>query len=99
MDQKTMASLLGTTQQNIAKHLINKFESGELFKEENIRNLNNTTNSCIPPINPQSTRQPILYNFEAILSVAFSVNSKRALKVRRWANKTLVNALVTDIKL
>ncbi len=27
------------------------------------------------------------------------VNSKRALKVRRWANKTLVNALVTDIKL
>lgn len=86
-----MASLLGTTQQNIAKHLINKFESGELFKEENIRNLNNTTNSCIPPINPQSTRQPKLYNFEAILVVAFSVNSKRAIMVRRWAKEILEN--------
>ena len=39
------------------------------------------------------------FNFESILAVAFSVNSKRALKVRRWANKTLVNALATDIKL
>ena len=99
MDQKTMASLLGTSRRNVAKHLINKFESGELFKKENTLNPNDGTNSCIITIGPEANTQPILYNFESILAVAFSVNSKRALKVRRWANKTLVNALVTDIKL
>ncbi len=57
------------------------------------------TNSSFPLISSESTKQPILYNFEAILVVAFSVNSKRAIEVRRWANKTLVNASGTDIKL
>ena len=99
MDQKTMASLLGTSRQNITKHLNNKFENGELSDEENKIDLKSATNSCEFPKMPSSTKQPILYNFESILAVVFSVNLKRALKVRRWANKTLVNALVTDIKL
>ncbi len=94
-----MAALLGTSVGNISKHLNNKFGSGELSKEENTVDLKSGTNSCEFPKMPSSTKQPILYNFESILAVAFSVNSKRALKVRRWANKTLVNALVTDIKL
>ena len=94
-----MAALLGTGVGNISKHLNNKLESGELSKEENIINPNNSTNSIIPLIPSESTKQPKLYNFESILAVAFSVNSKRALKVRRWANKTLVNASGTDIKL
>lgn len=99
MDQRTMAALLGTSRRNVTKHLNNKFESGELFKEENTLNPNDGTNSSIITISPEANTQPILYNFESILAVAFSVNSKRALKVRRWANKTLINALVTDIKL
>ncbi len=99
MDQKTIASLLGTLRQNITKHLNNKFENGELSDEENKINPNDATNSSIITISPEANTQPILYNFEAIIAVAFSVNSKRALKVRRWANKTLVNASGTDIKL
>lgn len=67
----------------------NKFESGELSKKENTINPNNGTNSSIPLISSESTKQPILYNFEAILAIAFSVNSKRALQVRRWANKKI----------
>ena len=64
-----------------------KFESGELFKEENTINPNDGTNTSIITISPKANTQPILYNFEAILAVAYSVNSKRALQVRRWANK------------
>lgn len=87
MDQKTMALLLGTSRRNVAKHLNNKFESDELSDEENKVNPNNGTNSSIPLISSRSTKQPILYNFIAILTVAFSVNSKRAIEVRRWAKK------------
>lgn len=86
-----MASLLGTSRQNITKHLNNKFENGELFREENTLNPNDGTNSSIITISPEANTQPILYNFEAILAVAFSVNSKRALKVRRWANSAIKN--------
>ncbi len=86
-----MAALLGTSVGNISKHLNNKFENGELFKEENTLNPNDGTNSSIITISPEANTQPILYNFEAILAVAFSVNSKRALKVRRWAKDVLEN--------
>ncbi|WP_296862476.1 hypothetical protein [uncultured Methanobrevibacter sp.] len=99
MDQKTIASLLGTSRRNVTKHLNNKFDNGELSRDENTINPKKGTNSSFPLISSESTKQPILYNFEAILVVAFSVNSKRAIMVRRWANKTLVNASGTDIKL
>ena len=86
MDQKTIAVLLGTTVGNVSKHLNKKFESGELSKEENEKNPNDTTNSCIAPINPEATTQPRLYNLDAIIAVAYSVNSKQAAKVRKWSN-------------
>ena len=76
MDQKTMAALLGTSVGNISKHLNNKLESGELSRDENTINPKKGTNSSFPLISSESTKQPILYNFEAILVVAFSVNSK-----------------------
>lgn len=94
MDQKTMATLLGTSRRNVTYHLNKKFGSGELSKEENTFNPNDGKNTSIITISPEANTQPILYNFEAILSIAFSVNSKRALQVRRWANKKLLNASV-----
>lgn len=99
MDQKTIALLLDTGLRNVRKHLKNKIDNGELSRDENTINPKKGTNSSFPLISSESTKQPILYNFEAILVVAFSVNSKRAIEVRRWANKTLVNASGTDIKL
>ena len=86
-----MAALLGTSVGNISKHLNNKFENGELFREENTLNPNDGTNSSIITISPEANTQPILYNFEAILTVAFSVNLKRAIMVRRWAKEILEN--------
>ena len=71
-----MAALLGTSVGNISKHLNNKLESGELSRDENTINPKKGTNSSFPLISSESTKQPILYNFEAILVVAFSVNSK-----------------------
>ena len=86
-----MAALLGTSVGNISKHLNNKFGSGELSKEENTVDLKSGTNSFEFPKMPSLTKQPILYNFEAIIAVAFSVNSKRAIMVRRWAKEILEN--------
>ena len=64
-----------------------KFESGELLKEENEVNPQNTKEFCELKINTKTANQPKLYNFEVILTIAFSVNSKRAIMVRRWAKK------------
>lgn len=89
MDQKTIAVLLDTTVGNVSYHLNKKFERGELSKEENTVNSNKGTNSSFPLINPESTKQPILYNFDAIIAVAYSVNSIQAAKVRKWANGVL----------
>lgn len=86
MTQAAIAVILGTTQQNIAYHLNKKFETGELSEEENKINPSNTNITCIPLINPQADKQPILYNLDAIIAVAYSVNSIQATKVRKWGN-------------
>lgn len=95
MDQKTIAVLLGTTVGNVSYHFNKKFEDGELFEEEKKLDLNNSKNTRSLLINPDSKKQPILYNFESILAVAFSVNSKRALEVHRQVKKTLATIFYT----
>lgn len=97
MGQKTIAVLLGTTVGNVSKHLNKKFESGELSKQENTMNHELSTISRKLKLNTKTANQPILYNFEAIIAIVFSVNSKRALEVRRWAKRILVNVSVTNI--
>ena len=62
--QKTIANLFDVMVKNISKHLNNIFNSEELDKEQVTINPNNSTNSRIPIINPESTKQPILYNLD-----------------------------------
>ena len=97
--QKTMAELFGKNIKKISKHLTNIFESGELVKSEVTFNPNNSTNSRIVIINPESNKQPILYNLDAIISVGYRVNSKQVTHFRRWATSVLKEYIVKGFAL
>ncbi len=97
--QKTMAELFGKNVKTISKHLTNIFESGELVKSEVTFNPNDSNNSGIVLINPESTKQPILYNLDAIISVGYRVNSKQATHFRRWATSVLKEYIVKGFAL
>ena len=87
--QKNMAELFGKNIKTINNHLTNIFESGELVKSEVTFNPNDSTNSGIIIINPNAKTQPILYNWDAIISVGHRVNSKQVTHFRRWATSVL----------
>lgn len=92
--QQSMAELFKKDVKTISKHLNNIFRSEELVKEEVSLNPNNSTNSRILIINPNSKKQPILYNLDAIISVGYRVNSKQATHFRRWATKVLKEYMI-----
>ena len=92
--QQSMAELFKKDVKTISKHLNNIFKSEELVKEEVSFNPNNSTNSRILIINPNSKKQPILYNLDAIISVGYRVNSKQATHFRRWATKVLKEYII-----
>ena len=92
--QQSMAELFKKDVKTISKHLNNIFRSEELVKEEVSLNPNNSTNSRILIINPNSKKQPILYNLDAIISVGYRVNSKQATHFRRWATKVLKEYII-----
>lgn len=102
MTQAAIAVILGTTQQNVAYHLNKKFDSGELSKEENKVDPNLTNNFCKLKINTRTDNQPFLYNFDALMAVVYSVNSKQAISIRKWSNQVLkrfsTTGLVVDPK-
>ena len=92
--QQSMAELFKKDVKTISKHLNNIFRSEELVKEEVSLNPNNSTNSRILIINPNSKKQPILYKLDAIISVGYRVNSKQATHFRRWATKVLKEYMI-----
>ena len=102
MTQAAIASILGVTVDTVSYHLKRKFESGELSVDENMLNPNDSKNIRIIIINPEAKTQPILYNFDAIMAVVYSVNSKQAISIRKWSNQVLkkfsTTGLVVDQK-
>ena len=65
--QQLMVELVENDVKTISKHLNNIFNSEELVKEELTINPNDSTNSRILFISPNSKKQPILYNLDAII--------------------------------
>lgn len=65
----------------------NIFNTLELVKKEVTFNSNNSTNGRSLIINPNSKKQPIIYNLDEIISVGYRVNSKQATHFRRGAIK------------
>jgi len=88
LTQKSMAELFGVQTPAISKHLKNIFEEGELDEKVVVSKMEITTAHGAIPGKTQ-TRDAQFYNLDAIISVGYRVNSKRATNFRIWATGVL----------
>ena len=86
--QKAMAELYGVDKSGISRHLKNIFESGELEEDVVVAKIAITTPHGAMQGKTQ-TAEMNFYNLDAIISVGYRVNSKKATRFRIWATKTL----------
>jgi hypothetical protein len=95
LTQKMMGELFQVTKQTISEHLINIFETKELDENSVVRNFL-TTASDGKNYNTQ------FYSLDAVISLGYRVNSKRATEFRQWATRVLkefsVKGFVLDRK-
>ncbi len=91
--QAQMAELFAITPQTIARHLKDIYQEGEL--EE--------TRTCTKNVQVQTegkrqvSRTLKTYNLDAIISVGYRVNSRKATDFRIWATKVLKNYIVNGV--
>lgn len=85
LSQRQLAELLDTTTDNISLHLKNIYSDGELDEAAT------TEESSVVQQEGKRrvTRRLRLYNLDAIISVAYRVNSKRGVQFRQWATRVL----------
>ena len=88
LTQKAMAALFDVQVPAINKHLKNIFEEGELDEKVVISKLEITTIHGAMTDKTQ-TKETNFYSLDAIISVGYRVNSKKATAFRIWATKTL----------
>ncbi|MGX7415183.1 virulence RhuM family protein [Aerococcus christensenii] len=82
LNQKGMAELLGCSTDNISLHLKNIFADGELDK-------NSVTEKISATATDGKNYATQFYNLDAIISVSYRVNSRKATKFRIWATSVL----------
>ena len=82
LSQKLMAELFGVTVATINEHLKNIFDSKELEEKSVIRDSRITASDG-------KNYKTKFYNLDAIISVGYRVNSKRATQFRQWATRVL----------
>ncbi len=85
LTQKLMAELFDTTKSTISEHLRNIYTSKELNKSSTVRNFRTVRKEG----NRNVERELEFYNLDAIISVGYRVNSKRATQFRQWATRIL----------
>ena len=85
LSQKMMALLFDVNVRTINEHLKNIFEGGELSHEATIRNFRIVQMEG----NREVSRNIEYYSLDAIISVGYRVNSKRATQFRQWATQVL----------
>jgi hypothetical protein len=88
LTQKAMAELFEVQTPAISKHLKNIFEEGELDEKVVISKMEITTAHGALPDKTQ-TKDTQFYNLDAIISVGYRVNSRRATHFRIWATGVL----------
>ncbi|MEE3481420.1 MAG: virulence RhuM family protein [Lachnospiraceae bacterium] len=86
--QKAMAELFGVDKSGISRHLKNIFETHELDEQVVVAKIATTTPHGAIDGKTQ-TKDTNYYNLDAIISVGYRVNSKRATQFRIWATKVL----------
>lgn len=95
LTQKGMAELFGVEVPAISKHLSNIYAEGELSVE--------STLSKMEMVQTEGTRQVRrrldFYNLDAIISVGYRVNSRRATHFRIWATGVLKEYMIKGFAL
>lgn len=86
-----MAELFSVTPRNIRLHLSNIYETQELDEKRTRKDSFQVRTEG----KRQVTRKVNFYNLDAIISVGYRVNSKKATTFRQWATKVL-HGYVTD---
>lgn len=93
LSQKAMAELFGVQTPAISKHLKNIFSEGELDEKVVISKMETTTQHGAIEGKTQ-TRDAQFYNLDAIISVGYRVNSRRATQFRIWATSVLKEYMI-----
>ncbi|MCH5344935.1 MAG: virulence RhuM family protein [Acetatifactor sp.] len=86
--QKAMAELFGVDKSGISRHLKNIFDTAELDEKVVVAKITTTTQHGAMEGKTQ-TSETNFYNLDAIISVGYRVNSKKATQFRIWATKVL----------
>ena len=90
LTQRQMAEVFGTTPENVLMHLRNVFSSGELEARATTKNF-----LVVQTEGKRRVRRTLKhYNLDAIISVGYRVSSKRGVRFRQWATRTLRDHLV-----
>ena len=87
LTQKAMAELFGCSTDNISLHLKNIFAEGELDKDS-------VTEKYSATAADGKNYLTTFYNLDAIIAVAYRVNSKQATAFRIWATQTLKEYII-----
>lgn len=98
LTQKAIAELFGVQTPAISKHLKNIFEEGELDEKVVVSKMEITTaHGAIPEKTQQKETQ--FYNLDAIISVGYRVNSRKATQFRIWATGVLKEYMIKGFAL
>lgn len=92
LSQKGMAELFGCSSDNISLHLKNIFAEGELDKDS-------VTGKFPATAKDGKNYLTQFYSLDAIISVGYRVNSKRATHFRIWATKILKEYMIKGFAL
>lgn len=87
LTQKSMSELFGCTSDNISRHLQNVFSDGELEKDS-------VTEKFSATVADGKHYLTQFYNQDAIISVGYRVNSRKATNFRIWATGVLKEYMI-----
>lgn len=95
LSQRQMADVFDTSVDNVGLHLRNIFADEELLESATTEDF-----SVVQYEGGRSVKRDVQhYNLEAIISVGYRVNSKRAVRFRQWATHKLRDHLVSGYTL
>ena len=90
LTQKSMAELFDVNIPAVSKHLQNIFDEGELDKNSTVSKMEIVQQEG----NRNVKRTVEFYNLDAIISVGYRVNSRRATHFRKWATSVLNDYMI-----
>ena len=90
LTQKSMAELFDVDVPAISKHLTNIYADGELMKDSTISKMEIVQQEGARHVK----REQNFYNLDAIISVGYHVNSRRATQFRIWATSVLKEYMI-----